>query len=77
MDALRRRRRVPGSRDSGDIRGRWDGAVPSLQEHAGMSEGAEWDEYVAALTKDGLGGPTAYVFKCLHCGQLGGYSDAD
>ncbi len=33
----------------------------------------EWDEYFAGLEKDGS--PTAYLFRCLHCGALGGYSD--
>jgi hypothetical protein len=33
----------------------------------------EWEEYFDALNaKDG---PTAYLFKCRHCGRLGGYSD--
>lgn len=35
--------------------------------------GAEWEEYYQALDKDR--GPTAYLFRCRHCGQLGGYSD--
>jgi uncharacterized protein CbrC (UPF0167 family) len=51
--------------------------VPSLQDDTGLQDGARWDGYVAALTKDASGGPTAYVFRCLHCGQLGGYSDTD
>jgi uncharacterized protein CbrC (UPF0167 family) len=30
---------------------------------------------MGAVTAEIDGGPTAYVFQCLHCGPLGGYSD--
>ncbi len=30
-------------------------------------------DYLRALSRDA--GPTAYLFRCLHCGQIGGYSD--
>ena len=33
----------------------------------------DWQAYSAAL--DANHGPTAYAFKCRHCGKLGGYSD--
>lgn len=33
----------------------------------------DWAEYLAALDRDH--GPTAYVFRCRKCQQLGGYSD--
>jgi uncharacterized protein CbrC (UPF0167 family) len=48
--------------------------VKALQDEAGL-EGADWKEYYRGLEKDGS--PTAYVFRCLHCGTLGGYSDFD
>lgn len=32
-----------------------------------------WQEYFTALDKEDS--PTAYVFRCLHCGKLGGFSD--
>jgi uncharacterized protein len=35
----------------------------------------EWAEYFHSLDKDNS--PTAYVFRCLHCGTLGGFSDCD
>jgi len=35
--------------------------------------GAEWEDYYAALDCDH--GPTAYIFRCRHCGRIGGYSD--
>jgi hypothetical protein len=34
-----------------------------------------WQSYFDAM--DFNGSPTAYVFRCLHCGKLGGYSDCD
>jgi len=50
------------------------GAVAAIREDCGYG-GDEWDNYYATLDRDG--GPTAYIFRCLHCGQLGGYSDRD
>jgi uncharacterized protein CbrC (UPF0167 family) len=38
-------------------------------------DGDSWNEYFMQLDKDGS--PSAYVFQCLHCGALGGYSDCD
>jgi uncharacterized protein CbrC (UPF0167 family) len=48
-------------------------AVAAIMENAGLSEGREWDNFLAALHKDK--GPTAYVFRCRRCGRLGGYQD--
>jgi uncharacterized protein len=53
---------------------RWPGAIPALMAEAGL-EGEGWNECAAAL--DAEGSPTAYVFRCRHCGQLGGYSYCD
>jgi uncharacterized protein CbrC (UPF0167 family) len=47
-------------------------AVKAIKEEIGF-EGNEWDDYFASLDKDGE--PTAYIFRCRHCGALGGYSD--
>ncbi|HZF69017.1 MAG TPA: CbrC family protein [Gemmatirosa sp.] len=55
-----------------ELRAAWAGALPAIQADVGF-EGADWDDYLAAL--DRVRGPTAYVFRCRHCGQLGGYSD--
>jgi uncharacterized protein len=55
-----------------ELVGAWRAAVPSIRADAGMSE-ADWDDYVETLSRDG--DCTAYVFRCLHCGQLGGYTD--
>lgn len=35
--------------------------------------GMEWDEYFRALERNGS--PSAYLFRCLRCGVVGGYSD--
>lgn len=50
-------------------------AIAAIQESTGLEEGEEWDEFFAALDKDGS--PTAYLFRCSKCGQLGGYQDCD
>jgi uncharacterized protein CbrC (UPF0167 family) len=50
-------------------------AITAIQESAGLSEGPEWDQFFAALDKEGS--PTAYMFRCMQCGHLGGYQDCD
>jgi len=35
----------------------------------------EWHEFSEAL--DTNASPTAYLFKCIKCGKLGGYTDGD
>ncbi len=47
-------------------------AVAAIREETEY-EGEEWNEYYAALDRNY--GPTAYVFRCRHCGRFGGYSD--
>ncbi|REJ76913.1 MAG: hypothetical protein DWQ36_01775 [Acidobacteria bacterium] len=49
-------------------------AIESIRAESGMS-GTDWRDYLAALDADGS--PTAYLFRCLHCGRVGGYSDCD
>jgi uncharacterized protein CbrC (UPF0167 family) len=46
--------------------------VESLRADSGMND-AEFGDYFAKLNKQR--GPTAYVFRCLHCGRYQGYSD--
>ena len=50
-------------------------AIASIQDSAGLSDGPAWDQFFAALDKEGS--PTAYIFRCTKCGQLGGYQDCD
>ncbi len=52
----------------------WPEALSSISAECGP-EGEELDEYLDAMDKDLS--PTAYIFKCLHCGRLLGYSDCD
>jgi len=47
-------------------------AISTIKEEIEF-EGEEWDKYFESLDKDGE--PTAYLFKCRHCGRFGGYSD--
>ena len=55
-----------------ELQERWPGAIEAIRAEAELP-GDDWDDYFAALSVDN--GPTAYVFRCRHCGQLGGYSD--
>jgi len=48
--------------------------VEVLRQESGTSE-TSWPCYFDAMDADGS--LTAYVFRCLHCGKLGGYSDCD
>jgi uncharacterized protein CbrC (UPF0167 family) len=57
-----------------ELEQRWPDAIPSIEQECGM-DGPNWHDYFGALTKDGS--PTAYVFRCLHCGRHLGYSDCD
>jgi uncharacterized protein CbrC (UPF0167 family) len=54
-----------------ELETRWPEAIPAIRDDAAV--GKNWDEYFARLSKDGS--PTAYVFRCRHCGSLGGYTD--
>ncbi len=47
-------------------------AIAAIRTEAGCADD-DWQWYLDALDKDD--GPTAYVFRCRHCGTLGGYSD--
>jgi uncharacterized protein CbrC (UPF0167 family) len=49
-------------------------AIAAIQGSTGL-EGESWDEFFRALARDGS--PAAYLFRCLHCGQFGGYTDSD
>jgi len=61
---------VAGRRELED---HWPDAIPAIRAEAGYGD-SDWADYFAAL--DRQHGPTAYVFRCRHCGQLGGYSDS-
>jgi uncharacterized protein CbrC (UPF0167 family) len=48
-------------------------AVSAIQKSTEL-EGQDWQRMLNSLKRDK--GPTAYVFRCLHCGQFGGYTDS-
>ncbi|MCI0429216.1 MAG: CbrC family protein [Rhodospirillales bacterium] len=49
-------------------------AIDAIAGECGQ-EGEHLTSYLRALHRDGS--PTAYLFRCLHCGLYGGYSDRD
>ena len=63
---------VPAGRE--ELESRWPDAIPALQASSDLNED-EWDETFEGLERDGS--PTAYVFRCLHCGNYGAYLDSD
>jgi hypothetical protein len=50
-------------------------AIAAIQESTGLPDGREWNEFFAALDKNGS--PRFYLFRCRKCGQFGGYHDCD
>lgn len=48
--------------------------LAAIRAEAGIAREPDWLDYLGALDRDR--GPTAYLFRCRHCGALGGYSDA-
>nr|WP_244116327.1 CbrC family protein [Burkholderia cepacia] len=62
-----------GRAGAGELRALGPQAVASIRESTGLDEGAEWEHFLAALDKDGS--PTAYMFRCIRCGEPGGYQD--
>ncbi|HTQ29635.1 MAG TPA: CbrC family protein [Opitutaceae bacterium] len=57
-----------------ELETKWPTAIPGLMEEAAMTA-EQWENYVQHMDKDGS--PTAYIFRCLHCEKLLGYSDCD
>jgi uncharacterized protein CbrC (UPF0167 family) len=53
----------------------WPEAIDAIRDSTGLQPGPKWDQFFAALDKDGS--PTAYVFRCTKCGKFGGYQDCD
>jgi uncharacterized protein len=49
-----------------------DDLIEVLRDQVGMNK-VEFADYLNKLNKQE--GPTAYIFRCLHCGQYQGYSD--
>jgi hypothetical protein len=55
-----------------ELETRWPEAIPAIRDDAAV--GNDWDDYYARMRSDSS--PTAYVFRCRHCGRVGGYSDS-
>lgn len=62
----------PGRAGADDLAGRWSGALAAIRDGVLVDAGA-WEQILPALDLEG--DATAYVFRCLHCGQFGGYAD--
>lgn len=63
-----------GAAGKKEIEGFGEALTSRLRLESGYNN-EQWERYLNALSKDGS--PTAYVFKCCKCGELGGYSDCD
>lgn len=48
-------------------------AIAAIRESTGITSDLEWEEFFKDLDKHS--GPTAYLFRCLRCGAIGGYQD--
>jgi uncharacterized protein CbrC (UPF0167 family) len=47
-------------------------AIAAVKQEFGLQD-QEWEDYFQVLNRNA--GPTAYLFRCRHCGVFGGYSD--
>ena len=64
-----------GAVGQGELSNAGPEAIEAVRESTGLDQDATWNEFFAALDRDGS--PRAYLFRCLHCGRFGGYTDAD
>lgn len=48
-------------------------AIEAIRVELGWEDGPQWQSYLRSLDQDE--DPTAYAFRCRHCGTIGGYSD--
>jgi uncharacterized protein CbrC (UPF0167 family) len=55
-----------------ELERQWPDAIEAVRAETGLS-GEEWQQYFGALHIEH--GPTAYVFRCLHCARFLAYSD--
>jgi uncharacterized protein CbrC (UPF0167 family) len=62
-----------GSAGADEVKAHGRDLIEALRKDLGWDEGPEWQDYLDALsTKDE---PTAYLFRCLHCNKVTGYTD--
>jgi uncharacterized protein CbrC (UPF0167 family) len=64
--------RFLGPAGCAELQTRWPQAIASVQSDCGLV-GEDWQSFLRALSRDG--GPTAYVFQCLHCSSYLAYQD--
>ena len=57
-----------------ELTGEWAEAVATIRADKKLDD-ERWSLYVQALDRDG--DCSAYVFRCRHCGALGGYGDCN
>jgi uncharacterized protein CbrC (UPF0167 family) len=50
-------------------------AIAAIRQAVSYVGDDEWEPFLRSLDKNGS--PTAYLFRCLHCGAYGGYADYD
>ncbi len=48
-------------------------ALQVIRDNTGIEDDGQWADFLSALDADGS--PTAYLFRCVECGKLGGYQD--
>ncbi len=58
-----------------ELRAMGSQAETAIRQSANLPVGMEWEHLRASLHKEGS--PTAYLFRCVRCGQYGGYYDFD
>lgn len=61
-----------GAAGASELQGFGPEAMDAIAVECGL-EGDELSKYLQSLDRDT--GPTAYLFRCRHCGRWGGYSD--
>jgi len=62
-----------GTAGAAGIEALGESTMECIRHDTGL-EGEAWTRFLASLSKDGS--PTAYLFRCRHCGTVGGYQDS-
>jgi len=58
-----------------ELKQRGKAAVNAIRDSTGLLDDDAWEDFFEVLDKDGA--PTAYLFRCPHCGEYLGYTDTD
>jgi uncharacterized protein CbrC (UPF0167 family) len=62
-----------GVAGAGEVAAHGPGLAEMLRKDLGWEDGPDWQNYLRALSTNDE--PTAYLFRCLHCNRVTGYSD--